>query len=102
MSIDYAKAAKQWPTQKSNLTRAIRSGDTTKIIATTEKTLAQWDEVGSWPDDWSRWQRALDDAFNNDRAAYVSGKTDVRPDANAYDLDTITNRVRYGSDDAKG
>lgn len=94
MSINYALANKQWPVQKAALTRAAKSGDTAKIIATTERTIAQWEEVGSWPDEWSRWQRALDDSFSRDRAAYVSGKTDVHPDANDYDIDTIAGRVR--------
>lgn len=23
----------------------------------------EWDEIGAWPDDWSRWQRALNDVL---------------------------------------
>lgn len=91
MTIDYAKAAKQWPTQQSNLTRAIKSQDPAKVIATTKKTVAQWDETGAWPDDWHRWQRALDAAYWIARTAYVNGDrvADKPPLASQYDIDTI-------------
>ena len=47
--------------QKAALTRAINSGDPRKVLATVEKTLAAW-RTSVWPDDWSRWRNALDDA----------------------------------------
>jgi len=47
--------------QKAALTRAINSGDPRKVLATVEKTLKAWERT-VWPDDWSRWRRALEDA----------------------------------------
>ena len=49
--------------QKSALTRAINSGDPAKVEATVRKTVGEWNSAGYyWPDDWARWQRALDDS----------------------------------------
>ncbi len=50
--------------QKSALTRAVKVGTPEAVIAACRKAVAQWDAPGNyWPDDWARWQRALDDAF---------------------------------------
>lgn len=87
---------RQWTQQKSALTRAINSKDPAKIIATTVKTVGEWEEKGFWPDAWSRWQRALDDAFNIARDAYVRGETDVRPNGNDYDIDEVRRKVVLG------
>lgn len=62
-TIDYARMQKVFPGQKAALTRAVKSGDVEKIKATCKKTVAEWNEIGAWPDDWARWQRALDDAL---------------------------------------
>lgn len=69
MVIDYARMKKLYPQQKAALTRAIKSGDRAKLIELCRKTIREWDEIGAWPDDWARWQRALDD---NRRGDYVS------------------------------
>lgn len=61
--IDYDRMNKIGPQQKAALTRAIKSGDRDKLIETCAKAVREWDEIGAWPDHWSRWQRALDDAF---------------------------------------
>jgi hypothetical protein len=61
--IDYARMNKIGRSQKAALTRAINSGDRDKMIETCAKAVAEWDEIGAWPDYWSRWQRALDDMF---------------------------------------
>ena len=49
-----------------NLARAYyalqASGDLDKLIATIKAATTEWDEIGAWPDDWNRWQIALDDA----------------------------------------
>ena len=47
--------------QKSALTRAKNSGDPMKVLRTVEKTLKEW-QGHAWPDDWSMWRRALEDA----------------------------------------
>lgn len=49
--------------QKAALARAVKTGDANKIAAACKKAVAEWNEIGYWPDDWSRWQRALNDAL---------------------------------------
>lgn len=64
MPIDYETMNRNFPKQKAALTRAVNSGDPEKVIATTRKTIAEWEAAGgAWPDDWARWQRALDDVL---------------------------------------
>jgi len=46
--------------QKAALTRAIKSDDPNDVIVACTKAVEQWNKT-YWPDDWSRWQRALDD-----------------------------------------
>lgn len=46
---------------KSKLTRAINSGDADTIERTVTEAFAIFDAKG-YPDDWSRWTRARDDA----------------------------------------
>jgi hypothetical protein len=61
--IDYTMMQKNYPKQKAALTRAVNSKDPTKIKAAVTKAVREWNQYGGvWPDDWSRWQRALDDA----------------------------------------
>ena len=49
---------------KGRLTRAINSGDPDKIMNAVEFALVTWNESGNpWPDQWSRWRNALDDAY---------------------------------------
>jgi len=53
----------QYKAQKAALTRAVNSGDPEKIERAVQKTVAEWNDGHyAWPDDWSRWQRALDDS----------------------------------------
>lgn len=54
--------------QKAGLTRAINTKLPEKVIAECRKTVAEWEEEGHWPDDWSRWQRALDDTLGWQRS----------------------------------
>ncbi len=61
MSIDYARMQKVHPRQKAALTRAVRSRDKAKVVAACRKAVAEWNEIGAWPDDWSRWEAALRD-----------------------------------------
>ncbi len=63
--IDYEAMARLYPKQKAALTRAIKSRDSSRIIATCQKTVREWNQIGAWPDEWSRWQRALNDARIN-------------------------------------
>ena len=48
--------------QKAALTRAQKK-DAYALVAECRKTVQEWEASHVWPDDWSRWQRALDDAF---------------------------------------
>lgn len=52
---------KMYRNQKAALTRAINSGDPEKVIAACKKAVDQWAD-SAWPDDWHRWQIALNDA----------------------------------------
>ncbi len=62
--IDYAAMQQMYPKQKAALTRAINSADPRQVIAAVIKAVQQWEQAGGvWPDDWARWQRALDDVL---------------------------------------
>jgi len=61
MSIDYARMQRVRPAQKAALTRAVKSGDAAKVVAVCRAAVAEWNEIGAWPDDWHRWQIALND-----------------------------------------
>ena len=61
--IDYDRMSREFPKQKAALTRALKSGHRDRVVLTCAATVKTWDEIGAWPDDWSRWQRALDDVF---------------------------------------
>lgn len=67
MPIDYATMQREFPKQKAALTRAVKKTDARErleaVVATCEKTVEQWDEIGAWPDAWARWRVALDDAW---------------------------------------
>jgi hypothetical protein len=62
MSINYARMQRSLPRLKAALTRAVKSGDPARVEAACRAAVAEWDACGAWPDDWSRWQRALDDS----------------------------------------
>lgn len=68
--IDYARMQKSGPKLKAMLTRAKKQG----YEAVTEACRAavkEWEAVGAWPDNWSLWQRTLDDAAFKDRQPLV-------------------------------
>lgn len=64
---DYPAANKLFKAQKAALTRAKNSGDPEKVVLACKKAVAEWNAdvpcAGMWPDHWSDWQRALDDAL---------------------------------------
>lgn len=49
--------------QKAALTRAINSNQPGQIVEAVRSARREWDAQGYWPDDWTTWQRALDDAL---------------------------------------
>lgn len=61
--IDYARMNREFPKQKARLTRAINSGSRDRVLAEAQRVVREWDDIGAWPDDWARWQGALDDVF---------------------------------------
>lgn len=61
MPIDYARMQKTFPRQKAALTRAKNSGNVEQAIDVCRKAVAEWNEIGAWPDDWSLFQRTLND-----------------------------------------
>lgn len=64
---NYALMNSLYPKQKSALTRALNSPPATRrrnVIRACKAAVREWDDkVGCWPDDWSRWQRALSDVL---------------------------------------
>jgi hypothetical protein len=63
---DYRAARPVFARQKAALTRAVNSKDPEKVILACRKVVDEWSKPpfdGAWPDDWSRWQRALDDVL---------------------------------------
>lgn len=66
MPIDYARMQAVYPKQKAALTRAQKK-NYAAVLAVVTATVKEWDAIGAWPDEWSRWQRALDDAAYKER-----------------------------------
>jgi hypothetical protein len=60
--IDYALMNKEGRRLKSALTRARNSGDALKVFDACDDAVKTWERVGAWPDNWSLWQRTMDDA----------------------------------------
>lgn len=62
--VDYAALNRMVRRQRAALTRAVRSGIADNVILACRDAVQEWDQPGAmWPDDWSTWQRALDDAL---------------------------------------
>jgi hypothetical protein len=61
---DYKALNKMVQRQRAALKRAIKSGDAARVVIACRDAVREWDQPGSlWPDDWSLWQRALDDVL---------------------------------------
>lgn len=62
--VDYDALDRMVKRQRAALTRAIRSGEAGKVVMAARDAVREWNRPGlGWPDDWSRWQRAVDDAL---------------------------------------
>ena len=59
--IDYELARREGPKLKAELTRAQKKGYVAVLVAC-RHAVARWEVWGAWPDNWSRWQRALGDS----------------------------------------
>lgn len=61
MPINYELAKREGPQLKAALTRAQKRGYTA-VLEASKKAVQRWEVWGAWPDNWSRWQRAIVDA----------------------------------------
>jgi hypothetical protein len=65
MPIDYERMKRTHPKLKAMLTRATHVQDdaarSTAVIKACTRAVQEWELIGAWPDNWSAWQRALDD-----------------------------------------
>lgn len=59
--MGYSLSPAEYKKLKSNLTRAINSKDNDRIIKTCNEALAIFEAKG-YPDSWSNWERAKEDA----------------------------------------
>jgi GGDEF domain-containing protein len=84
---------------KTALTRALNTKDPRKILAEANRGLDRFEELGTSPDDWSRWERAKNDAefalqregeggfkapelprpYDVGKAAFAAGKKRIAP-----------------------
>lgn len=63
MPINYERAKANGPKLKAALTRAEKKGYTA-VLQACKQAVQEWEQWGAWPDNWSRWQRAISDAAN--------------------------------------
>jgi hypothetical protein len=61
--IDYERMNRSHPMLKRALARAVSSDDPERVAETCLDAMDEWAACGAWPDDWSHWQRALDDVL---------------------------------------
>jgi hypothetical protein len=62
--VDYKALNRMVRRQKAALTRAKNSGDPEKVILACRDAVREWNQPGAmWPDNWSMWQRTLDDVL---------------------------------------
>lgn len=62
--VDYDALNRMVRRQRAALTRAIKTGDPGPVVLAARDAVREWNQPGAmWPDDWSRWQRAVDDAL---------------------------------------
>src|SRR5205807_481747 len=80
--IDYARMQQVYPKQKATLTRAEKLEDPgarrDAVVKAAKEAIAEWDKIGAWPDNWSRWQRAVDDAEFKARRAGLPAMENTR------------------------
>lgn len=61
--IDYERMKREYPRYTRKLDQLVKTGDAVAVAKLCKEVVDFWTEIGSWPDDWSRWQRALDDVL---------------------------------------
>lgn len=62
MNKEYTLSAKELRELKSQLTKAVKSGDSKRVVSVAERALDIFDKKG-YPDCWADWDRALSDAL---------------------------------------
>jgi hypothetical protein len=77
--------------QKAALTRAINSRDPHKVITAAANGMVSFEQYG-YPDDWSRWQRAQDDATSQIR--FHADRWRRRPSRNRVNRRRLGPQVR--------
>jgi hypothetical protein len=66
--VDYAALNRMVRRHRAALTRAVNSGDPDRVIIACRDAVKEWNQPGAMsPNDWSHWQRALDDVMPWDR-----------------------------------
>lgn len=74
-------STRTWAQQKAGLTRAMNSKRYDKVLAECKRVIREWDELPyGWPDDWHRWNIALEDAWQHVRHEYIQGRESVLPE----------------------
>ena len=62
--VDYTALNQMVRRQRAALTRAVNSGDPDRVVVACRNAVREWNAPNAiWPDDWTRWQRALDDTL---------------------------------------
>jgi hypothetical protein len=62
--INYEQASRTFKRLSRQLTTAINSGDKDKVILACRDAVAAWSQPDmAWPDNWPRWQAALNDVL---------------------------------------
>lgn len=62
--VDYDELNRMVRRQRAALTRAVKSGQTDNVVLACRDAVREWGQPAAmWPDDWTRWQRDLDDAL---------------------------------------
>lgn len=78
--------------QKAALTRAMKSKNYAKVVAECERVITEWENLPyGWPDDWHRWNIALEDAYSHVRHEWIQGRETTLPEY--VDLDGLRRRV---------
>ena len=68
---DYTLTQKEYKSLKGALTRAKNSKCSQKVLTAVDRAFNVFNQKG-WPDDWSNWQRAKDDALMD--RAYINSR----------------------------
>lgn len=108
--IDYKAMQDAWPKQQAALAAARSIEDPGQRREAVEKVcidaVHEWDKIGAWPDDWSRFQGALDDIrhFREqiDLREFVNEQDRIRFDLRRRVLAALDQKAPRTEDDLYG